>query len=160
LICSYWELVRSCGECRTLPFIYWQSWWNILLWNHNYPSPEELITALRQNPDIPKSVDEYVWYLLHDLSVRNVYLDDLSLGVPIDWKDYFSDIIRRGSMLLPLQDSIVENGKRLEQYDDTKDALLFAPSQKSSAQVVKEDRLAWRKNNSLIQDRFIKATKR
>jgi len=41
----------------------------------------------------------------------------LSLGVRIDWKTYFSDLLRRGSMLLPLRHSILENGRRLEQSD-------------------------------------------
>ncbi|MCD9020819.1 DUF4062 domain-containing protein [Cohnella silvisoli] len=86
--------------------------------SHQHPSPEVILSALKQNPDIPNHIDAYVWFLLHDLTIRNVYLDDLSLGVRIDWKEYFSDLLRRGSMLLPLQHSIVENGRRLEQSED------------------------------------------
>lgn len=86
--------------------------------SNQHPSPEVIMAALKQNPGIPSHIDSYVWFMLHDLSIRNVYLDDLSLGVRIDWKEYFSDLLRRGSMLLPLQHSIMENGKRLEQSED------------------------------------------
>jgi hypothetical protein len=82
------------------------------------PSPDVILTALKQNPAIPAHIDPYVWFLLHDLSMRNVYMDDLSLGVPIDWKTYFSDLLRRGSILLPLRHSIAENGRRLEQSEE------------------------------------------
>jgi len=86
--------------------------------SNQHPSPEVLMAALKQNSNIPDHIDEYVWFLLHDLTIRNVYLDDISLGVRIDWKEYFSDLLRRGSMLLPLQHSIMENGRRLEQSED------------------------------------------
>jgi len=81
------------------------------------PSPDVLLKALGQLPGVPSHVDPYVWFLLHDLAVRNVYMDNLSLGVRIDWKTYFSDLLRRGSMLLPLRHSILENGRRLEQSE-------------------------------------------
>ncbi|BBI31673.1 DUF4062 domain-containing protein [Cohnella abietis] len=86
--------------------------------SHHHPSPEVIMAALKQNSNIPSHIDPYVWFLLHDLSIRNVYLDDLSLGVKIDWKEYFSDLLRRGSLLLPLQHSILENGRRLEQSEE------------------------------------------
>jgi len=82
------------------------------------PSTDEVLAALRHHPGVPSHVDPYVWFLLHDLSVRNVYMDDLSLGVRIDWPTYFSDLLRRGSMLLPLKHSIIENGRRLAQSDE------------------------------------------
>mgnify|MGYP002403227875 CR=1 FL=1 len=94
-----------------------------LLESGKFPSPDDMVAALRLNDDVPKEIDPYVWYFLYDMTVRNVYVDDLSLGVNIDWKEYFSDLLRRGSMLLPLQDSIIENGMRLEQYDDAFSAL-------------------------------------
>ncbi|MFC4597596.1 DUF4062 domain-containing protein [Cohnella hongkongensis] len=82
------------------------------------PSTDELVAALRHHPGLPAHVDPYVWFLLHDLTVRNVYIDDLSLGVRIDWPAYFSDLLRRGSMLLPLRRSIAENSRRLAQSDE------------------------------------------
>jgi len=82
------------------------------------PSTDEMLAALRHHPDVPAHVDPYVWFLLHDLAVRNVYMDDLSLGIRIDWKSYFSDLLRRGSMLLPLRRSILDNGRRLAQSDE------------------------------------------
>lgn len=83
-----------------------------------HPTPEETMAALRQCDGLPADVDPYVWFLLYDLTVRGVYIDDLSLGVPVDWKTYFSDLLRRGAMLLPLQRSFAESASRLEQYDD------------------------------------------
>ncbi|MDF2652678.1 MAG: hypothetical protein K0Q73_8483 [Paenibacillus sp.] len=44
--------------------------------------------------------------------------------------------------------------------DQPKDALLFAPSKKSSAQVIREQRASWRFNNQMIKDRFEEATRR
>ncbi|BBI31672.1 MULTISPECIES: hypothetical protein [Cohnella] len=56
---------------------------------------------------------------------------------------------------------VSKNGKvSLAVGDQPKDALLFAPSKKSSAQLVKEDLSAWKLSNSIIQERFAKATKR
>lgn len=84
-----------------------------------YPAPDSIVAALKLRDDLPDAVDPYVWFLLHDLAARNVYLDDLSLGVPIEWKTYLSDLLRRGALLLPLQHSIADHGSRLEQFDDT-----------------------------------------
>ncbi len=82
------------------------------------PSADEVLAALRHHPGLPAHIDPYVWFLLHDLSVRNVFMDDLSLGVTIDWRNYFSDLLRRGSMLLPLSRSIADTGRRLAQSDE------------------------------------------
>ena len=82
------------------------------------PSTDEVLAALGSHSGLPAHVDPYVWFLLHDLAARNVYMDDLSLGVRIDWPGYFSDLLRRGSMLLPLKGSIIENGRRLAQSDE------------------------------------------
>ncbi|MDF2652677.1 MAG: hypothetical protein K0Q73_8482 [Paenibacillus sp.] len=89
----------------------------------SYPSPEKVMMAIQGNDKVPKEIEPYVWYLLYDMTIRNVYVDDLSLGVPVHWNDYFSDLLRRGSMLLPLQSSIIENNTRLEQYDEAFSAL-------------------------------------
>ncbi|WP_196426834.1 MULTISPECIES: DUF4062 domain-containing protein [Paenibacillus] len=83
-----------------------------------FPSPKDIMDALQQNDRVPKNIEPYVWYLLYDISLRKVYIDDLSLGVQIDWKTYFSDLLRRGSILLPLEDSIEQNSDRLEQFDE------------------------------------------
>lgn len=42
----------------------------------------------------------------------------------------------------------------------SKDALLFAPSKKSTSQIVREQRAAQRRNSQLIRERFAAATKR
>jgi len=56
---------------------------------------------------------------------------------------------------------VLKDGKiSLATGTQPKDALLFAPSGKSSSQVIKEDRAAWKVSNSLIQQRFKEATKR
>lgn len=86
--------------------------------NERFPKPREMMDRLAGEAGLPKEVDPYVWYLYYDMSLRKVYIDDLSLGVPIDWKTYFSDLLRRGSILLPLEETILQSGERLEQFDD------------------------------------------
>lgn len=44
--------------------------------------------------------------------------------------------------------------------DQPKDALLFAPSKKSTGQIVREHRSSWRKNIALITERLHSATDR
>ncbi|GGG06160.1 hypothetical protein [Paenibacillus aceti] len=41
-----------------------------------------------------------------------------------------------------------------------KEALLFAPSKKNSSQILQEQRVAVKRNNKQIKDRFAQATKR
>ncbi|MED4602437.1 hypothetical protein P9314_17355 [Paenibacillus validus] len=41
-----------------------------------------------------------------------------------------------------------------------KEALLFAPSRKSSSQILREQRAAMKRNNKHIKDRFSRATRR
>jgi len=89
-----------------------------------FPSPLHMMDALRAQSQIPAHIDPYVWYFLYDMILRSVYVDDLSLGVPIDWKAYFSDLLRRGSLLLPLEESIQLSGNRLEQLDEAFDLIV------------------------------------
>jgi len=44
--------------------------------------------------------------------------------------------------------------------DQPKDALLFAPARKSSAELLNEHLAAWKTSHSIIQERFEKATLR
>lgn len=83
-----------------------------------FPSPSHLVEILQDDDRIPAGIDPYVWYLYYDMTQRKVYIDDLTLGVPIDWEMYFSDLLRRGSLLLPLEDYIEQTALRLDQYDD------------------------------------------
>ena len=92
--------------------------------NSEFPSPKVIIDALQQNDRVPKEIEPYVWYLLYDMSLRKVYIDDIFLGVQIDWKAYFSDLLRRCSFLLPLEDSIEQNIYRLEQFDEAYEVVI------------------------------------
>lgn len=83
-----------------------------------FPSPQHIIKTISSHSHIAQNVDPYVWYFLYDMTMRKVYIDDLSLGVPIDWRSFFSDLLRRGSLLLPLESSIEQNSSRLEQFDE------------------------------------------
>ncbi|RCX16982.1 uncharacterized protein DUF4062 [Fontibacillus phaseoli] len=83
-----------------------------------FPSPSHMMEMLRNDDRVPKNIDPYVWFLLYDMMLRKVYIDDLSIGVMIDWKTYFSDLLRRGSLLLPLEESIEQNAERLDQFDE------------------------------------------
>lgn len=88
-----------------------------------FPSPLHIIDSLQDRHTIPPNVDPYVWYFLYDISLRKIYIEDLSLGVPIDWKAYLSDLLRRGALLLPLEQSIDQNSSRVEQFDEAVDLL-------------------------------------
>lgn len=83
-----------------------------------FPTPGHMMEMLKNDQRVPKDVDPYVWYFYYDMLLRKVYIDDLSMGVPIDWKVYFSDLLRRGALLLPLEDSIEQNANRLDQFDE------------------------------------------
>lgn len=91
--------------------------------HERFPSPLHIMNKLSADADVPSHVDAYVWYFLYDMLMRKVYIDDLSLGVPIDWGAYFSDLLRRGSLLLPLEPFIEDNTTRLEQFDEAFDIL-------------------------------------
>lgn len=82
-----------------------------------FPSPPHMMEMLKRDERVPQEIDPYVWYFLQDMTMRKVYIDDLSLGVTIDWKAYFSDLLRRGSLLLPLEESIEQNAARLDDFD-------------------------------------------
>lgn len=83
-----------------------------------YPEPEELIAMLAGHDDLPKHIDPYVWFFLHDMMTRGVFVDDLRHGVPIDWRTYLSDLLRRGTILLPLESSFLANQRRVELLDE------------------------------------------
>lgn len=83
-----------------------------------FPSPQQMMNALAGENNLPQHIDPYTWYLLYDITMRGIYIDDLSLGVPIEWSSYFSDLLRRGSLLLPLAESIQQNNERLDQFDE------------------------------------------
>ncbi|MGG6313859.1 DUF4062 domain-containing protein [Paenibacillus macerans] len=83
-----------------------------------FPAPEHIMNLLSADGSLPARIEPYVWYLMYDITKRGIFVDDLSLGVPIDWRGYFSDLLRRGSLLLPLEESIEQNSERLEQFDE------------------------------------------
>ncbi|WP_436663531.1 DUF4062 domain-containing protein [Alicyclobacillus acidoterrestris] len=82
------------------------------------PSPIEITDYLKTQRGLLEGVEPYVWFFMYDLINRGVYIEDISIGVDINWKEYFSDLLRRGSMLLPLAESIEANNKQLIQYDE------------------------------------------
>ncbi|WP_055108295.1 hypothetical protein [Paenibacillus ihumii] len=56
---------------------------------------------------------------------------------------------------------VSKNGKVTEAVGtQPKEALLFAPSKKTSSQILREQRTAMKRNNQRIKDRFNEATKR
>lgn len=91
--------------------------------NERFPAPMHIINSLEGIGSIPSHIDPYVWYFLYDMTLRKVYIDNLALGVPMDWKEYFSDLLRRGALLLPLEHSIEQNSLRLEQLDHAFDLI-------------------------------------
>ncbi|GIP38665.1 hypothetical protein J31TS4_19450 [Paenibacillus sp. J31TS4] len=82
------------------------------------PGPEQLMEELSRDKELPGHVDPYVWFFLDDLVQRGIYCEPLSSGVSPDWKSYFSDLLRRGTLLLPLARDMDQNARLARQYAD------------------------------------------
>ncbi|MFE5323777.1 DUF4062 domain-containing protein [Paenibacillus sp. NPDC056579] len=83
-----------------------------------YPKAADVTAALKGHHQIPPYVDPYVWFLIDDLVKKGVYFEDLSLGVAINWRDYFSDLLRRGVLLLPLEMTFEAYIKQIQIYEE------------------------------------------
>lgn len=100
--------------------------------NDREPNLEEIFEFVssesgKRRSIIPKSTecDPYVWVLLFDIiDKRHIYVEDISLGVEINWKDYASDLLRRGALLLPTSDEAATNTKLAASYGDFTDLVL------------------------------------
>lgn len=66
--------------------------------------------AWDKHPETSNSIDSYVWGFLYDIYIKGYYLEKLSLGVDgiTTIKRYFSDLFRKGSKYLALQNDIDE----------------------------------------------------
>ncbi|RXZ76629.1 DUF4062 domain-containing protein [Paenibacillaceae bacterium] len=85
--------------------------------NGKYPRAAEIVGRLRHHERVPSHIDPYVWFFIHDLVEKGIYFEELSLGVPIDWKAYFSDLLRRGVLLLPLENYFEVTAKSLNRHE-------------------------------------------
>lgn len=68
------------------------------------------------SPDI----EPYTWLFIRDLVSKNIYCESFSLGVSVNTliKDYLSDFLRGGSLLIPMENSIKENLERIAIYEE------------------------------------------
>ncbi|MFC5649401.1 DUF4062 domain-containing protein [Paenibacillus solisilvae] len=82
-----------------------------------YPKASELIRSLQVQGGLPAQVDPYVWLLVDDLVKKNMYFEELALGVPIQWREYFSDLLRRGVLLLPLEHTFETYVNQLREHE-------------------------------------------
>nr|WP_283942838.1 DUF4062 domain-containing protein [Paenibacillus konkukensis] len=83
-----------------------------------YPKAAEFVTALQAASGIPPHIDPYVWFFIDDLVKKGIYFEELSLGVSIHWKEYFSDLLRRGVLLLPLERTFDAYMKQIQAYEE------------------------------------------
>lgn len=83
-----------------------------------YPKAAEVTAALKEHHQVPSHVDPYVWYLVDDLVKKGIYFEELSLGVSINWRDYFSDLLRRGVLLLPLEMTFEAYMKQIQIHEE------------------------------------------
>lgn len=86
--------------------------------NRKYPMAADIVSALSSSSKLPSHIDPYVWFFIHDLVDKGIYCEELALGVTINWKDYFSDLLRRGVMLLPLENFFEVTEKSLTQHEE------------------------------------------
>lgn len=89
------------------------------------PKASEIIEVLRV-AELSSHIEPYVWFFIHDIAARNIYFESLDLAVPVDWKMYFSDLLRRGIQLMPFKEAIETNERQLERYDQFYDLLISA----------------------------------
>ncbi|MHC1747121.1 MAG: DUF4062 domain-containing protein [Cellulosilyticaceae bacterium] len=91
---------------------------------HRNPQLEEILTHLKNNKKVELgslNTDYYVWIFLYDIiKNKNVYIEDLKLGVTIDWKNYLSDILRKGVELIPFKKGYEQSYKLANELLDFK----------------------------------------
>jgi hypothetical protein len=100
--------------------------------HHREPSPAEMFEFVsaesgKRASIIPKSseYDPYVWVFLFDIIENHqIFVENLSLGVELNWKDYASDLLRRGALLLPTSEEAAINTKLAASYGDFTDLVL------------------------------------
>lgn len=65
-------------------------------------------------------IDPYIWLFIRDIVEKNMYCENFELGMSVRdlLKDYLSDMLRGGSLLIPFEQSIDENVRRLSIYED------------------------------------------
>ncbi len=77
------------------------------------PKLDEILSYLEAHKNDECSqygVDIYVWVMLYDITtVRNIYIEGISLGTTINWKEYLSDILRQGVAILPYAQKYEQN---------------------------------------------------
>ncbi|UUZ95812.1 DUF4062 domain-containing protein [Paenibacillus sp. P25] len=86
--------------------------------NGRPPRAGQMLEMLRSEDGLPGHVDPYVWLFVHDLVQRNIYCEPLNAGVGIDWRSYFSDLLRRGTPLLPVAEDLLQSQRLVELYNE------------------------------------------
>ncbi|WP_047153357.1 DUF4062 domain-containing protein [Aneurinibacillus tyrosinisolvens] len=70
----------------------------------------------------PSEVDPYVWVFLYDIiEEKGLYAESLYLGVIVDWKQYASDIMRRGAILIPHSEQLKKSAELASSYGEFSD---------------------------------------
>ncbi|CAM4390429.1 DUF4062 domain-containing protein [Paenibacillus alkaliterrae] len=82
----------------------------------SFPSAAEMIIALEAS-ELTSNVDPYIWFFIDDIVKRGLYFETLNLAVAPNWKEYFSDLLRRGVTLLPAKETLEANEEQLDRYD-------------------------------------------
>ncbi|RNB78735.1 DUF4062 domain-containing protein [Brevibacillus nitrificans] len=68
--------------------------------------------------------DPYIWALLHEIiDIHKVMVQEIALGVPKDWGNMFSDILRQGVVLIPRREQSEENERLASSYQDFTDVI-------------------------------------
>lgn len=91
--------------------------------NPSYKEISEFLEAESRKNDSPipvkQAVEPYVWVFLYDIiDVHRKYVDDLSMGVGIRWKQYLSDLLRQGVELIPRKKEALESMDLAVEFGD------------------------------------------
>jgi hypothetical protein len=94
--------------------------------NPSYKEISEFLEAESRKNDSPipakQAIEPYVWVFLYDIiDVHQKYVDDLSMGVGIRWKQYLSDLLRQGVELIPRKKEALESMDLAQEFGDFSD---------------------------------------
>lgn len=91
------------------------------------PKTDDIFMYLKYLPSTEfkdPSIEYYTYFLIYNLiEADKVYIETISLMKPINWKEYFSDILRQGVILLPNKENYERAAQYVEQLFDYQDLI-------------------------------------
>ncbi|MGZ4123003.1 MAG: hypothetical protein ACXVOI_07290, partial [Tumebacillaceae bacterium] len=108
---------------------------------NNGKNPLSIYQEIIQMVQLPPGYDPYTWVLVHDLVEREIYLEQLHLGVDIKDKisTYLSKLLRDGVSLIPYKSQFAQNALHVKVFEEYKDLSKVVMSKMTSAHLSNKD---------------------